>query len=54
MASILAKLEIHFQMQALVFALRHGIVEILEIFLESPRIRGLGRWGKKDQRMSGV
>ena len=28
MASILAKLEIHSQMQALVFALRHGIVEI--------------------------
>ena len=27
MASILAKLEIHSQMQALVFALRHGIVE---------------------------
>src|SRR5918999_5960048 len=54
MASILAKLEIHFQMQALVFALRHGIVEILEIFLESPRIRGIGRLGNKGQRTSGV
>src|ERR687896_2361067 len=54
MASILAKLEIHFQMQALVFALRHGIVEILEIFLESPRIRGIGSLGNKGQRTSGV
>jgi hypothetical protein len=54
MASILAKLEIHSQMQALVFALRHGIVEILEIFLESPRIGGIGCLGNKDQRTSGV
>jgi putative oxidoreductase len=54
MASILAKLEIHSQMQALVFALRHGIVEILEIFLESLRIRGIGRLGNKGQRTSGV
>src|SRR5687768_12420645 len=44
MASILAKLEIHSQMQALVFAVRHGIVEILEIFLESPRIGGIQRF----------
>src|SRR5215207_4461039 len=54
MASILAKLEIHSQMQALVFAQRHGIVEILEIFLESPRLRGIGRLGNKGQRTSGV
>ena len=54
MASILAKLEIHSQMQALVFALRHGIVEILEIFLDSPRIGGIGRLGNKGQRTSGV
>src|SRR5918992_2307945 len=54
MASILAKLEIDSQMQALVFALRHGIVEILEIFLESPRIRGIGSLGNKGQRTSGV
>src|SRR5829696_7253768 len=54
MASFLAKLEIHSQMQALVFALRHGIVEILEIFLESPRLRGIGRLGNKGQRTSGV
>jgi hypothetical protein len=41
-------------MQALVFALRHAVVEILEIFLESPRIRGIGRRGNKGQRMLGV
>jgi len=28
MASILAKLDVHSQLQALVFALRHGVVEI--------------------------
>jgi DNA-binding NarL/FixJ family response regulator len=28
MASILAKLEVHSQLQALVFSLRHGVVEI--------------------------
>lgn len=27
-ASILAKLGVHYQLQALVFALRHGVVEI--------------------------
>src|ERR671910_2530759 len=54
MASILAKLEIHSQMQSLVFALRHGIVKILEIFLESPRLRGIGRVGNKGQRTSGM
>jgi putative oxidoreductase len=40
--------------QALVFALRHGIVEILEIFLDSPRIGGIGRLGNKGRRTSGV
>jgi DNA-binding NarL/FixJ family response regulator len=28
MANILSKLEVHSQLQALVFALRHGVVEI--------------------------
>jgi DNA-binding NarL/FixJ family response regulator len=28
MASILSKLEVHSQLQALVFAVRHGVVEI--------------------------
>jgi DNA-binding CsgD family transcriptional regulator len=28
MSSILAKLEVHSQPQALVFALRHGVIEI--------------------------